>query len=128
MAKKLLQIIEVGYRATIEEQDDTVVWLTHAMRGAGEEADVLLRGNAVCYAVRGQDSSGLAFGQRRQTHPPRLADDLSKLIEKGAGVYIVKDDLAERGIESSDLIEGIQPVPKGGLAKLLDAYERVWHW
>lgn len=128
MAKKLLQIIEVGYRATIEEQDDTIAWITHAMRGAGAEADVLLRGNAVCHAVRGQDASGLAFGQRRQTQPPRLAEDLSKLIETGAGVYVVKDDVAERGIESSDLIDGLQPVSRAGVAKLLDTYEQVWHW
>ena len=34
---KTLQIIRTAYRATIEEQDDTVVWITRAMRGAGAE-------------------------------------------------------------------------------------------
>jgi hypothetical protein len=40
------------------------------------------RGNAVNYAVRGQDAAGLAFGTWRQTQPPRLADDIAALAQR----------------------------------------------
>ena len=97
MAKKVLQVIETAYRGTLEEQDDTVLWLTHAMRGAGLHTDVLLRGNATNYPVKAQDASGLEFGGRKQTQPPRIADDVAKLIERGANVYVVTEDLDRRG-------------------------------
>lgn len=128
MAKKVLSIIESAYRATLEEQDDTVVWLTHAMKGAGANVDVLLRGNAVNYAVRGQNASGLAFGERKQTQPPRLEEDVAKLAAKGVKVFIIEDDLVERGIEPAELIGGLETVPRAALSKLFAGYDQVWHW
>jgi intracellular sulfur oxidation DsrE/DsrF family protein len=128
MAKKILQVIESAYRATLEEQDDTIVWLTHAMKGAGATLDVVLRGNAVNYAVKGQDASGLAFGEKQQTQPPQLSSDLASLVGKGVTVHLVEDDLNERGIARKDLIEGVKLVTRGGLPRLFAAYDQVWHW
>lgn len=128
MAKKILSIIESAYRATIEEQDDTIVWLSHAMKGAGADLDVLLRGNAVNYAVKGQDASGLSFGERRQTQPPRLDEDLAKLASKGVRIYVLEEDIHDRGIENGELIGGLQTVSRGKLAKLFSDYDQVWHW
>src|SRR6185436_2241405 len=98
MPKRILQVIESAYRGTLEEQDDTVLWITHALQGAGGQFGVLLRGNAVNYAVRGQDASGLAFGAKRQTQPPRLEDDVAKLLGKGVEVAYVAEDAVERGL------------------------------
>lgn len=125
---KALNIVASAYRATIEEQDDTIVWLSHAMKGAGASIDLLLRDNAVNYAVRGQDAGGLAFGHWKQTEPPRIAHDLGELIAKGATVYALANDLAERGLTKEDLIDGIEAIDLPALAQLLARYERVWHW
>lgn len=125
---KVLQIIETAYRATLEEQDDTVVWITHAMKGAGGDLDVLLCGNAVNYGLRGQDASGLAFGEWQQTQPPRLADDVAGLIGKGVDVYYVQDDAVARGIRKSALVEGLKPIARNNIAALLGSYDQVWHW
>ncbi|WP_333844322.1 DsrE family protein [Pelomicrobium sp.] len=125
---KVLNVIETAYRATLEEQDDTIVWLTHAMKNAGADLDVLLRGNAVSYGVKNQDASGLAFGTEVQTQPPRIADDLGKLVAKGVHVYIVSEDLTERGIDQADLIEGLTAISRIGIATLLGKYDQIWHW
>jgi sulfur relay (sulfurtransferase) DsrF/TusC family protein len=123
-----LHIVESAYRATLEEQDDTIVWLTHAMRGAGAAIDLLLRGNAVNYAVRGQDASGLQFGRWQQTQPPRIEHDLASLITKGATVYALHEDLAQRGLEGAALIDGVKPLSMQALPELMAGYARVWHW
>ena len=128
MPRKLLQVIETAYRATIEEQDDTCVWICHAMKGGGADLAVLLRGNAVNYGVQAQDASGLRFGEKRQTQPPRLADDVTALMAKGVDVFFVEDDAAERGIEPSDLIDGLKPVKRSALSRLFGEYDQIWHW
>jgi len=125
---KILQVIETAYRATLEEQDDTTLWITQAMKGAGGNFDVVLRGNAVNYGVKSQDASGLSFGAKRQTQPPRLAEDVQKMIEKGITVHIVEDDVAERGLERGDLVGGLKPVARTGLPALFAQYDQVWHW
>ena len=128
MAKKVLQIIDNAYRCTIEEQDEPAIWITHAMKGAGGDFGLLLRGGAVNYGVRDQNAGGLSFGGAAQTQPPRIDHDVSSLMEKGVPVYLVEDDAIERGIEPSDLVAGIQSVSRSGVAALMDQYDEIWHW
>ena len=128
MGLKVLSIVASAYRATIEEQDDTILWTSTALKGAGANVDVLLRGNAVNYGVKGQDASGLQFGAKKQTHPPQLEDDLQRLMDKGAKVYVVTDDVAERGLERTDLIGGLEPLSRSRIAKLCADYDQIWHW
>lgn len=125
---KILQIIESAFRGTIEEQDDAVIWLTHAMKGAGGNLAVLFRGNAVTSAAKGQDASGLSIGDWKQTQPPDIEGQVSGLVGKGVDVYYVEEEAAERGLKSGDLIDGLKPVSRDGLAGLLGKYEQVWHW
>jgi sulfur relay (sulfurtransferase) DsrF/TusC family protein len=125
---KTLNIVASAYRASIEEQDDTIVWLTHAMKGAGADIDVLLRGDAVNCAVRGQDASGLSFGAWKQTQPPRIEHDIESLCAKGVAVHVLSDDLARRGLQHAALVPGAQPLAGDALPALLARYERIWHW
>src|SRR6266446_4319603 len=110
---KTLSIIESAYRATIEEQDDTIIWIHGAMKGAGADLAVLLRGNAVNYLVQRQDAAGLTFGDWRQTQPPTIASDLAALAAKGVDICYVAEDLTERGIERNELINGARPGGRG---------------
>ncbi|MEE8333374.1 MAG: hypothetical protein V3R85_05960 [Alphaproteobacteria bacterium] len=125
---KVLQVIDCAYRATLEEQDDTIIWITHAMKGAGAHLTVLLGGNATNYVIRGQDASGLSFGDWRQTEPPRIENDVAGLVEKGVKVYVLEEDLAERGLGNEPRIDGVALITRGGVPSLMDAHDQVWHW
>lgn len=125
---KVLQVIETAYRATLEEQDDTIVWLTHSMKSAQADLTVLLRGNAVNYAIRGQDASGLAFGAWKQTQPPRIDDDVAGLVGKGVAVHVVEEDLAERGLANLHIVDGVVRIRRAAIAALMDAHDQVWQW
>ncbi len=125
---KALQIVTAAYRCNVEEQDDPVLWITQAMRGAGGDVHVLLEGDAVGYAVRGQDASGLSFGGKAQTQPVRIEDDIRRLIEKGSEVLVVEEDAAERGLERGELVVGVKGVARGNLPRLLGSFDQVWRW
>lgn len=125
---RTLQIVSSAYRCNVEEQDDPVLWLAQAMRGAGADLHVLLEGGAVSYAARGQDASGLSFGARAQTQPARIEEDVGRLVTAGSDVYVVEDDAAARGLEREDLVAGVQGVPRAGLAGLFERYDQVWRW
>lgn len=125
---KTLNIIETAYRATLEEQDDPVVWIIHALKGAGAEQSVVLRANAVNYTVKAQGVPPLAFGARRQQQGPHLAEAIGGLIGKGVDVYVVSDDLSERGLENEELIGGLKTIRKAELPSLCGSHDQVWHW
>ena len=125
---KALNVIGTAYRGTLEEQDDTIVWITHAMKGAGADLDVLLRASAVNYASKTQEVPPLSFGDRTQKNAPHIAKDVSGLIGKGIAVYVIDEDVAERGIADGDLIEGLTRIKRAEVPKLLDGYDHVWSW
>jgi hypothetical protein len=125
---KALNVIGTAYRGTLEEQDDTIVWITHAMKGAGADLDVLLRRSAVNYASKAQEVPALRFGDRRQKNSPHIAQDVAGLIGKDIAVYIIEEDIVEHGLADGDLIEGLTRVMRADLPKLLDGYDHVWVW
>jgi hypothetical protein len=129
MAKKTLNIVESAYRAVMEEQDDTILWLLAAMQGAGAQHTVVLRGNAVNYAVAGQGAPGLTIGAWKQSLAPRMDNDVIDLIEKRKiPVFVIEEDLAVRGIERSELVPGIELISAKMLPKRMAEYEIVLHW
>ena len=129
MAKNSLNIVESAYRAVMEEQDDTILWLLAAMQGAGGAHTVVLRGNAVNYAIAGQGSPGLTVGEWKQTQAPKMDRDIVDLIEnRKIPVYLIEEDLAERGIEHGELVPGVKLLSRKALPTLFADYEIVSHW
>ena len=51
-----------------------------------------------------------------------------RLKSQGATIYVVEDALRERGIERTELIDGLDLISRNRVAKLFGDYDQVWHW
>jgi hypothetical protein len=43
-------------------------------------------------------------------------------------VYYIEEDARQRGPETTDLIEGAQPLARAGLPGFVSRYDCVFHW
>lgn len=125
---RVLNITCSAYRATLEEQDDTVIWITQTLRRAGADVDLLLRASAANYVVEDQNVAPLAIGGRVQRHAPDVHGQIRELAESGAGIFILEEDLEQYGLRDCLKLPQARTVGTAELPGLLSGYEAIWHW
>ena len=124
----LLCICEQGYRASVEEQDDTVIWMTHMLQKNGVKTALLLRSSATNYANLGQQSVGVQFGDWKQAHPADFPRDLARYRADGGVVFVLKEDVASYGLSETDLVEGVAIISRASVAGLVSEYDQISFW
>jgi len=98
------------------------------LRQSGADITLLLTGNAVNYAVRGQQPPPLSFGTAAIPFPPRLDQDLRKAIQAGVKLVLLRDAADMRGIPASALMPEAEQISREQLADFLQGFDLVWHW
>lgn len=126
-AMKILNVVETAYRATLEEQDDTILWLSGMLKKNGAELSVLLRGNAVNYMVK-QQCPELSIGSEIIKHPAKPTDDIRNLQDQGVKLYAVVDDVEARGIDKRECLTYVEMIQANEVGRLFEEHQLVWHW
>jgi hypothetical protein len=112
MAMRVLEIVETDTsRQPGDRGRSALAAHTLALKRAGADVHLLLRGSAVLYGVRGL--------------PDR---EVSSLVEKSTNVYYIEDDARARCIAADQLVAGLKPVRRNDLPALLHGYQQVWRW
>jgi len=97
-------------------------------RRSGADITLLLMGNAVHYAVYGQQLPPLSFGTAVITFPPRLDQALRKAIQASVKLVLLRDDVEMRGIPASALMPEAEQISCEQRADFLHGFDIVWHW
>ncbi|WP_369390553.1 hypothetical protein AB5J72_25155 [Streptomyces sp. CG1] len=121
-----LAIVERAYRGAVEVAYFDALFLgieIHRQLGL----DVVLRGEAVTYAVEAAPAPPLKIGGRLLEALDAPREDLLRLREAGVGIWVEEDGLAALGIGRERLIDGVRCAAPGELAARWPEYDRVFY-
>src|SRR5262245_29758852 len=127
MAKKILSILSHTEYGNLEDSDIGLFASAFAPV-AGQQLTLLLREDAVNYAVRGQDGTGIKIAGTPIQPGFLIETDLRSVHGANIAVDAVREDLDERGIAPADLIDSVKLMSKKELGKLVDQFDSVWNW
>jgi sulfur relay (sulfurtransferase) DsrF/TusC family protein len=127
MAKKILSVLSHTEYGNLEDSDIGLFASAFAPV-AGGDMTILLAEDAVNYAVRGQDGTGITIAGGTVQPGFLIETDIRSVQAARIPVYAVREDLEERGIAAGELIDGVAILGRGEFGKLVDQFETVWNW
>ncbi len=127
MPKKILSVLSHTEYGNLEDSDIGLFASAFAPV-AGQNLTLLLREDAVNYAVRGQDGTGIKIAGTVVQPGFLIETDLKSVRQANISVHAVQEDLQERGIKTDELIDGVQLLNKKDLGKFIDQFDTVWNW
>ncbi|KGA93724.1 DsrE family protein [Leptospirillum ferriphilum] len=128
MANRVLVVFEKPLYLSFEPVDPHVFATALGVADTSLEINVLLRDSGVHYAVSGQQPSVRILGQEIQEAHTSPAQLLAFMKEHGARIHIVEEHLVARGVAPGDLIDGVERVTEGHIARLVEEHDSVIVW
>ncbi|NGO12377.1 hypothetical protein G5C60_33430 [Streptomyces sp. HC44] len=120
-----LAIVERAYRGAVEVAYFDALFLgieIHRQLGL----DLLLRGEAVTYAVDAPPPEPLLVGKRLLDTLDAPRADLLRLRDLGVGIRVESEDLAALGLSADRLIDGAECVAAGEFTACWPDYDRIF--
>lgn len=123
-----LAIIERAYRGAAEEQYGHVIWYMQMHRKIRDLVDVLLRGNAIFYALREQKAQSLTIGGMDLSCLHFYESSIRDLINDGAEVYVYANDMKIFGVQSDQLVPGVRELDMNGVVTAMNNHMYIYHY
>lgn len=127
MPKKILSVLAHTEYGNLEDSD-IGLFASAFSSVAGQSLTLLLREDAVSYAVRGQDGTGIKIAGAVVQPGFLIETDLKSVQQANIPVYAIREDVEARGIKKDELIEGVQLLSQTELGKFVDQFDTVWNW
>lgn len=121
-----LIIIERAYRGSVETQFADVLYFIRELSRQLGGIDLVLRGLAVTYAVKGS-CTAIHLGGRNVNTLPDPCRSVQTLLDEGVTVFVEEPDLAALRLSDGDrLLSGVRLARVGELALRWSDYRGVW--
>ena len=127
MPKKILSVLSHTEYGNLEDSDIGLFASAFAPV-AGQTMSLLLREDAVNYAVRGQDGTGIKIAGAVVQPGFMIETDLQSVNQSNVPVYAIREDLDERGITPEEVIGGVKLMSRTEIGRLVDQSDVVWNW
>lgn len=127
-SKSSLAIIEHAYRGALEEQYGHILWLTRIMKAMGAPTALLLKGDTVAFARRGQAHLAVRVGDISVVDISHHESGVAALLDAGVPVYAWRTDLERLHLDADELLPGVAMLHGRALSVLIDQYDCVWYW
>lgn len=127
MPKKILSVLSHTEYGNLEDSDIGLFASAFAP-ATGSPMTILLAEEAVNYAVRGQDGTGIQIAGGTVQPGFLIETDLQSVREANIPVYAFREDVERRGLSSHELIPGITLMSRSDFGKFVDQFDTVWNW
>jgi sulfur relay protein TusB/DsrH len=128
MANKVLVIFEKPIYLSFEPVDPHVFATALGVSDTPVEVNVLLRDSAVTYGVKNQQVNAKVAGQDIMLHETSPEKVVTFMIEHGAKVRAVAEDMKTRGINKEDMVQGVEVISEDDSVRLLEEHDSVMVW